>query len=337
MTAIRRRRPNRTLSSQPQYDSALWSVAIGLAKIQGEQRQTLQRFVSAYNALQKYQSSIPNKLMAAEIMAATSSDFMRLADFLSDLEKQLREKANVPQEQSVGIAATLLYGSASNSATTFSRFTEFIQITESFEAAAILAVTSMDFDQLKDKFNSYKDMFNDWGYSTSDDTDLAASYLAISPLVASDVKDKMNAIVDALSSDLAYPLVAAAILTSMSELQASEAIDLMEKGVVILQSYASTLGRSELVSLAVRMVHGVNNELAKRLDPNASISNTPVQFTQTPQMAAQSIYGPYYGGFYPGFWWWYYPLIISHFTYHNTYVTTGGTHEGHSHGVGGFA
>jgi len=323
-------------SKLSQYDSALWSVGIGLAKIQGDRQAILERFLSAYSSLQRYNSSIWNKLMAAEIMAATNSEFMTLSAFLTDLEQRLRTEAHVPQEQSVGIAATLLYGSASNNATTFSRFIDFSTLTESQEAAAILAITNGDTQELTSKFHSYKDMFNDWGYSTSDDTDLAASYLSISPLVAEDVNTRMNAIVDALRSDLAYPLVAAAILTSMSSLSPAEAIDLMEKGVAILQSHTSYLGRSELVSLAVRMVHGVNNELARQLDPNAKISNTPVQFTHAPQ-TAQSLYGPYYGGgFYPVFWW-YYPLIISHFTYHNTYNTGAGTHEAHSHGVGGFA
>ncbi len=125
----------------------------------------------------------------------------------------------------------------------------------------------------------------------------------------------------------------------MSTLAATEALDLMEKGASILSSYATGMGRSEIISLAVRMVHGVNNEIAQKLDPNATISKTPVQFTHTPQQIAQSAYGygPYYGGFYPGFWWWYFPLIIAHSTYHNTYNTGGGFHEGHDHGVGGFA
>jgi hypothetical protein len=315
-----------------QNDSSLWSVGIGLAKLQGDQQQILQRFVSAFNSLQNYKSNIWSKLLAAEIIAATNADFTSLSDELSDLDNQLRTQAHVPEEQSVGIAATLLYGSASDTMTTFSRFVDFSKITESQEAAAILSITTTAVQDLTDKFHSYKDLFNDWGYSTSDDTDLAASYLAISPLVANDVKDRMNTIVDAIRNDLAYPLVAAAILTSMSSLAPAEVIDLMEKGVAILQSYIPNLGRSELVSLSVRMVHGVNNELARQLDPNAKLTNTPVQFTQNPQ----SVYGQFYGGFYPGLWW-FYPLIISHFAYHNTYIIGGGTHEAHSHGVGGFS
>lgn len=319
------------------YDSVLWSVGIGLAKIRANEDQILDRFVSAYNSLGDFKSSVWNKLMAGEVMAATVVDFMSLSQSLTDIEQKLRNFANVPEEQSVAIAATLIYG-GSDSAISYGRFVEFSKITESQETAAILAITNINVEQLTSKFHSYKGLFDEWGYSTSDDTDLAAAYLSISPLVADDVRSKMNTIVDALKSDLQYPLVAAAILTSMSALSATEAIDLVEKGISILQGYASNFGRSELVSLAVRMVHGVNNELAKELDPNASISKTPVQFTHSPQQVAQSAYGTgqYYGGYYPGFWW-YYALIISHSTYHNTYNTGGGYHEGHQHGLGGFA
>ncbi len=321
--------------SQDQNSSALWSVAIGLAKFQGDHQQILERFGSAYDTLRTFNSNVWNKLMAAEIMTVANTDISSMSSSLTDLEKRVRSQANVPEEQSIGIAATLLYG-GSDATTSFGRFVEFSKITESHEAAAILSVSNITSDWLTSKFHSYRDMFNDWGHTTSDDTDLAAAYLSISPLVVNDVKSKMNTIVDALRSDLAYPLVAAAILTSMTTLEATEAIDLMEMGVSILAQFAS-LGRSELVSLAVRMVHGVDNQLAKSLDPNASLSNTPVQFTNTPQQVAQSGFAgqPYYGGFFPI--WWYYPLIISHTTYHNIYNTGGGYHDGHSHGVGGFA
>jgi len=326
------------LSSLPQpYDSALWAVSIGLGKLQADEKQTLERFVSAYNTLARYNSSPESKLMAAEIMTASSGDFMGLLATLADLEQRLRESDYVSEDQSVGIAATLLYG-GSDSEAAIQRLVDFSEITNSKEAAAILAITSTPEDWLKSRFQDYKKMFDDWGYSTSDDSDLAAAFLSISPLVANDVKDKLNKIVDALKADLQYPLVAAAILASMTNLEATEALDLMEKGVTILQTYATGLGRSELVSLAVRMVHGVNNELAQKLDPNANSAKTPVQFTNTSQQVSRSALGPggFYGG-YPIFWWYYFPLIVAYNTYHNTYNTFAGYHEGHTHGVGGFA
>jgi hypothetical protein len=237
--------------SQQQNDSGLWGVGIGLAKIQGDPVQILERFVAAYNSLEQFNSNIASKIMAAEIMAATRIEFASMSSTLSDFELRLRTEANVPQEKSVGIAATLLYGGGSDSNSSFSRFVEFSEITQSKEAAAILAITTIAIDWLTSKFHSYTDMFSEWGHSTSDDTDLAAAYLAISPLVASDVKSKMNTIVDALKSDLQYPLVAAAILASMSTLETTEVLNLVEKGVTILGSFATNLGRSEF-SLSIR-------------------------------------------------------------------------------------
>src|SRR5579872_1764969 len=206
---------------QSQNDSGLWGVGIGLAKIQGDPHQILERFVSAYNSLHEYDSAIASKLMAAEIMTATSIDFTNLSETFKGLEKRLRTEASVPKEQSVGIAATLLYGGPDNDSS-FSRFLDFSGITESKEAAAILSITNIATDWLTSKFQSYIAMFSDWGYSRSDDTDLAAAYMAISPLTVNDIQSKMNTIVDALKSDLQYPLVAAAIVTSMSTLDAAE-------------------------------------------------------------------------------------------------------------------
>jgi hypothetical protein len=42
-------------------------------------------------------------------MTATRADFSTLSNDLSDLEQRLRTQANVAQEASTGIAATLLY------------------------------------------------------------------------------------------------------------------------------------------------------------------------------------------------------------------------------------
>jgi hypothetical protein len=89
----------------------------------------------------------------------------------------------------------------------------------------------------------------------------------------------------------------------------------MEKASYLLASVAAGLERSELVSLAVRMIHGIENELVKKLDPTAKITNTPVQFT----------YGPSNMFFM-------YPLIVTHSSYYSTYSGIGGSHPAHVHG-----
>jgi hypothetical protein len=125
-----------------------------------------------------------------------------------------------------------------------------------------------------------------------------------------------------LRNYLEYPLVAAAILASIPVFEAHEALDLMEKAVTLLSGYVSGLERSVLVALAVRMIHGVRNELVKKVDPTATITSTPVQFTYFP---------------YPGLFLWFRPVIIAHSSYHATFSGMGGFHPAHSHGIGGFA
>ncbi len=130
----------------------------------------------------------------------------------------------------------------------------------------------------------------------------------------------MTIIVDALKNYLEYPLVATAILTSIPTLEANETLDLMEKTYSLLWSYAIGLERSELISLSVRMIHGIKNELVKQLDPTAKIANTPVQFTHAPS----NIFFLYRA-----------PLIVAHSSYYSTFSGIGGMHPGHVHGVGG--
>ena len=94
----------------------------------------------------------------------------------------------------------------------------------------------------------------------------------------------------------------------------------MEKACTFLTSYANTLERSEAVSLAVRMIHGIKNERVKEINPAAPISSTPVQFTYT-----------------PSYYFVYWPLFFAHTYSHNTFSSAGGFHPGHAHGVGGFS
>ena len=130
----------------------------------------------------------------------------------------------------------------------------------------------------------------------------------------------MSIIVTALKNYLEYPLVAAAILTSIPTLEANETLDLMEKAYSSLWSFATVLERSELVSLSVRMIHGIKNEIVEKLDPTAKIANTPVQF----------MHGPL-----PIFFLWYAPLIMVHSSYYSTFSGIGGIHPAHVHGYSG--
>jgi hypothetical protein len=136
------------------------------------------------------------------------------------------------------------------------------------------------------------------------------------------VEEKLKYIIEQLKNYLEYPLVAAAILASIPVFESHEVLDLMEKAVTLLSGYAADLERSELVTLAVRMIHGVRNEIVKQIDPAAKIAETPVQFNYP---------------LHPGFFLWYYPIIVAYSSYHSTFSGMGGFHPAHSHGVGGFA
>ena len=195
--------------------------------------------------LRRFNSAIESKMMAAEIMTATHADFSTLSNDLTDLEQRLRTQANVAEESSAGIAATLLYAKTPDETveSVFDKFVQNSKLTDSPEAAAILSITDIPSDQITEKFRTFKSLFDEWGHSTSEDTDLASAYLAISGSDVDQVKPKLNTIVDMIQNDLQYPLVAAAILTSMSTLEAAEVVDLMEKGASILANYAAGLGR----------------------------------------------------------------------------------------------
>jgi hypothetical protein len=310
--------------------SQLWSVSIGLAKLQGDQSQINQRFFKALEVLHHFDSTDENKMMAAEVITASgidrpqssgAPDLSDLSTSLVNLDNELRRQVKVPKELSAGVAATIMAGRRFDGTLPTDRFVEFSKITSSYESAAILAILNVPSDQLVGKFQSFRSLFNSWGYTLSEDTELASAYLSISDLGPDDVKTKMTIIVDALKNYLEYPLVAAAILASIPTLEANETLDLMEKAYSVLGPFATGLERSELISLSVRMIHGIKNELVKKLDPTAKITNTPVQFTYAPSY----VFFIYRG-----------PLIIAHSSYHSTFSGIGGAHPAHVHGVGGF-
>lgn len=304
-----------------QASSIIWSVSIGLAKLQGEPAAIGQRFAMAMMSLQHFDSTVPNKVMAAEIMTALGVDLQQLEQDLQTLEKTLRGQG-VPGELSAGVAATILAGRRYNGTYPLDSFAQFRTLTDSFESAAILAVMSLPFQDVSSRFQDFRQTFADWGYSKSEDTEIASAFLAIGELDAEGVKEKVKYAVAQLSNYLEYPLVAAAILASIPVFEVHEVLDLMEKAVTLLSTYATGIERSEVVALAVRMIHGVRNEIVKQIDPSAPIANTPVQFTYATH---------------PGFFYWYSPIIIAHHSYFSTFSGIGAFHPAHSHGVGGFA
>ena len=287
--------------------SLLWSTALGLAKLQGDTNQIGEKFIQAFNSLQGFDSTTPNKLMAAEMMTAANQDLQSLESALRDFDKQMKDQG-VPKELSAGVAATIMAGRRYDETYPMDRFVQFKQLSPSYEAAAILAVMNLSYADVSAKFQLFKDMFTGWGYMESEDTEIASAFLTIGELNQNEVFEKLRYIIEQLHNYLQYPLVAAAILASIPVFESHEVLDLMEKAVTLLSGYARGLERSELVALAVRMIHGVRNELVKDIDPTAKISETPVQFTY---------------GWHPGFFYWYCPIIVAHSSYHSTFSGMG--------------
>ena len=210
--------------------SLLWSTGIGLGKLQGNTMQLGDRFIEALNALRTFNSTLPNKLMAAEIMTAMSSqDILSLESTLRNLDQQLR-KQGVPKEQSAGVAATIMAGRRFDETYPIDRFAQVKHLTKSSEAASILAVMNVPIDGLSSKFQEFRSLFTSWGYMTSEDTEIASAFLAIGELNADEVEEKLKYILEQLQNYLQYPIVAAAILASIPVFEAHEVLDLMASG-----------------------------------------------------------------------------------------------------------
>jgi hypothetical protein len=320
---------SRLSASFPEADlSQLWSISVGLGKLQGDPNQIVQRFLHALNNLQSFKSTVENKMIAAEILTSfkadpsqlNDSDLQTLSESLANLDREVRHD-KVPKQLSAGVAALIMFGRRFDGTFPTDKFVQFSKMTSSYESAAILSILNVPSDQLASKFQSFRSMFSSWGYEMSEDTELASAYLSISDLGAGEVNTKLTIITDALRNYLEYPLVASAILASIPTLEANETLDLMQKAYTIIGNYARDLFPPELLSLSVRMIHGIKNELVKELDPTAKITNTPMQFTYAPS----NVYFIYHA-----------PLIIAHSSYYATFSGIGGFHPAHVHGVGGF-
>jgi len=246
------------IKSKGVESSQLWAVAIGLAKLEGDPDKIKENFIQTLNTLKgSSNSTLDSQLMAAETLVAAghAGDISQDVDKLTTTDRQIRQSADVPEELSTGVTATLYCGSNPDAST---RFNEFSRITRSYTAAAVLSGSQETVESLSQKFDSLTSLFDSWGYSSSEDVDLAAAYLTVSPLSREDARSKMSTIIDAIKAEFEFPLVLAAILASIQALNAQEVLDLMEKAVTILQSQPLTTGLShaDLSSLAIRMIYG---------------------------------------------------------------------------------
>lgn len=242
------------IKSKGAESSQLWAISIGLAKLEGDPDKIKENFIQMINALQKFNNSnLDSKLMAAETLVASGRNTDSL-EALTNVDGQIRQSANVPEKLSAGIAATIFCGANPDALTRFDDV--FSKATKSYAAAALLSISKEEQGDLSQKFDVFKSLFDLWGYSPSEDTDLASAYLAVSKISETDAREKTSVLANALKAEFGFPLVPAAILTSIRALSADELLDLAEKAASILQPFTVGLAHSELANLSIRMIYG---------------------------------------------------------------------------------
>jgi hypothetical protein len=296
----------------------LWSVGIGLAKLRPDVAEGASIYLNAYGRIGEISHNAENRVLAAEILSCLPRGVEESMPSLLQLERDVRQ-AGVPTESSLGTASILLLGQRADGSFATPNFIQFLHLTPSYEAAALLAIVNKP--DLGDKFRSLRAVFNGWGYQSSEDVELASSYLTVSDLPVDGVTTKLAILARGLGAYLRYPLVASSIIASIPELEANEALNLIEEAYETVGKRAMPASPAELICLAVRMVHGVRSEAIGNLDATAT----------APAVAVGT---GYLGG--PRFF--FLPVIVAHGSYYSTYSALGGVHPGHVHvGGGGFS
>jgi hypothetical protein len=294
----------------------LWAVAIGLAKSGGEPNARLQGFLDSYDAAGTITKNDENRLMTAEIVAASGRPAAEALPFLEQLQK-FAASAHVPSESSAGVAAILYLGRRMDGSFPNDRLPPFLALTRSYESAALLAIVNAPYPDLAGKFQLARQRFQSWGYEPSEDLELSSAYLTVSDLPLEGVGTKISIIARGLSTYLRYPLVGASILASIPVLEANETLGLLEEAGDVLGRLTGPIDPAQLVCLAIRLLHGVKIPGLSELDPTAPPPPVSVAYGMRPPI-------------------FFVPIIVAHGTYYSTYSGIGGAHPGHMHAAGGF-
>ena len=295
----------------------LWAIGIGLAKAQPDPAAGIPRFLEAYAATGNLSGNVENRLMAGEILVAVPRPLPEELPALGQLVRDARG-IGVPSGSALGVAAIVLFGRRADGSFATENVRGFLQFTRSYESAAMLGIVNAPATDLSARFQAFRTLFAGWGYEYSEDTELSAAYLTVSELAPDEVGGKLAILARGLQAYLQYPLVAAAILGSIPTLEANETLNVLEKAYTVVGRRATGLSQTELICLAVRMVHGIRNELVGTLDATA---------TAAPKAPAWGGYGGFAGR--PLFL----PVIIAHGGYYSTFGGIGGVHPGHVHGM----
>ncbi len=299
--------------------SYLWSIAVGLARQTANVPEGVAKFVTAYTGVGKLAHNDENRMMSAEILTGVAQPLDSGLPDLAQLEKTVR-KSGVPSASSLGVATILFYGRRADGTFATPNLDFFLRVSPSYEAAGLLAIVNRPVDDLSAKFTAWRAKFASWGFSRSDDVELASAYLTVSELPVAGADTKLAIIVRGMAGYLQYPLVSAAILASVPIFEANETLNWLEKAYEVIGQRAAPLSQAELICLAVRMVHGIDSSTISELDA------TPKVIPPPPGLA-------HLGG--PGFF--FVPILVAHGAYYSTFSGISGAHPGHIHAVGGFS
>lgn len=295
----------------------IWSIGIGLAKLAAAAPAPSALFLEAYDKTGRLSANLENRLLAAEVLATLGGPIDPAIPLLESLSTSARA-TGVPKESALGVAAILLSGRRADGSLPGATLGPLLRLSPSYEAAALLSIVNRPVEELTEKFSFLRSMFGQWGYSASEDVELSSAFLATSELPVDSVRPKLAILARGLASYLRYPLVASAILASIPVLEAHETLNLVESAYQIIGRRTGPVSQSELICLAVRMVHGVAVPGVEELDPAAAASRPPVSFTYA--LAPRPLF---------------IPLIVTHGGYYSTFGGFGGAHPGHVHSWGG--
>ena len=301
------------------YDrSEVWATSIGLAKLQPNVGQGTQALLDAWMALHRLTSNEENRLMSAEIVAAVPQSLDASFPALQQLEKDVRH-LGVPSEASLGVASMLLLGQRQDGTYATQNLPNFLQLTKSYESAALMAIVNQPLQDLTQKFLTLRGLFGTWGFTPSEDVELASAYLTLSELPVQGLDTKLGIITRGMGTYLQFPLVASAILAAIPTLEANETLSLLEQAYEVVGRRAMPMSEPELICLAVRLIHGIRDETISQLDTTAAARAMP-----PPPVGY--MYGPRF---------FFVPVIVAHASYFSTYSGIGGIHPGHAHVMGG--
>ncbi len=299
--------------------SYLWAVAIGMVKLEGDLQARYNAFLAALRSVASLSDNVEDRLMTAEIVSVLPTADPSPASLLGDLRRSVVD-LGVPKEVALGVAAILLLGRRADGTFATDPLRTFLGKTRSYESAALLAIVNRPVEELSAKFDYLRSLYASWGYSASEDTELSSAYLASSELPTNSVAPKLAILARGLATYLMYPLVGASILASIPVLEANETLNLLEKAYEILGQRTGPMSQAELITLAIRLIHGLRVQSVDELDPTARAA--PPSFS--------------YAGVAPRIWM---PVWISHHVYFATFSGIGGAHAAHMHYVptgGGF-